>query len=91
MPFLLLSVLCSVLVSVLLKLAPRHRLDVGQAVTWNYASASVLSVLLLQPSLAALRAPGTPWMALGVLAVALPAIFLVLARSVREAGIVRSD
>ncbi len=91
MHFLVLSVVCSVLVSVLLKLAPRYRLDVGQAVTWNYAAACGLSLLLLQPSFAALRSPGTPWFALLTLAVALPSIFLVLARSVREAGIVRSD
>ena len=91
MHFLLLSVLCSVLVSVLLKLAPRRRIDVSQAITWNYALAAVLSWALLQPSLAALRSPQTPWLALAMLAVALPSIFLVLARSVRLAGIVRSD
>ena len=91
MHFLLLSVLCSVLVSVLLKLAPRQRIDVSQAITWNYALAAVLAWTLLQPSLAALRSPQTPWLALALLAVALPSIFLVLARSVRLAGIVRSD
>ncbi len=91
MSFLLLSVLCSVLVSVLLKLAPRQRIDVGQAITWNYAVAGALALWLLDPSLAALRAPQTPWFALLLLAVALPSIFLVLARSVRLAGIVRSD
>ncbi|HVJ37097.1 MAG TPA: EamA/RhaT family transporter [Stenotrophomonas sp.] len=91
MPFLLLSVLCSVLVSVLLKLAPRWRIDIAQAITWNYAVAAALALWLLDPSLAALRAPQTPWLPLLLLAVALPSIFLVLARSVRIAGIVRSD
>ncbi|HYG07588.1 MAG TPA: EamA family transporter [Stenotrophomonas sp.] len=91
MPFLLLSVLCSVLVSVLLKLAPRQRIDVGQAITWNYAVAGALALWLLDPSLAALRAPQTPWLALLLLAIALPSIFLALARAVRIAGIVRSD
>jgi len=91
MSFLLLSVLCSVLVSVLLKLAPRQRVDVAQAITWNYAVAGALALWLLDPSLAALRAPQTPWVPLLLLAVALPSIFLVLARSVRIAGIVRSD
>ncbi len=91
MPFLLLSVLCSVLVSVLLKLAPRQRIDIAQAITWNYAVAGALALWLLDPSLAALRAPQTPWVSLVLLAIALPAIFLVLARSVRLAGIVRSD
>jgi len=91
MPFLLLSVLCSVLVSVLLKLAPRRRLDIAQAITWNYAVAALLAAWLLDPTLGALRSPHTPWPALLLLAVALPSIFLVLARSVRVAGIVRSD
>jgi len=91
MPFLLLSVLCSVLVSVLLKLAPRRRIDLAQAITWNYAVAGALALWLLDPSLAALRAPQTPWVPLLLLAVALPSIFLVLAHSVRIAGIVRSD
>ena len=51
MHFLVLSVICSVLVSVLLKLAPRQGIDIPQAVTWNYLAASVLSLLLLKPSL----------------------------------------
>ncbi|MCL7715360.1 EamA family transporter [Stenotrophomonas mori] len=91
MHFLILSVACSVLVSVLLKLAPRRGIDIAQAVTWNYLAASVLSLLLLRPSLQSLHAGQAPWPALLGLALALPGIFLVLARAVREAGIVRSD
>ncbi|WP_293712226.1 DMT family transporter [Stenotrophomonas sp. UBA7606] len=91
MHFLILSVICSVLVSVLLKLAPRRGVDIAQAVTWNYLAASVLSLVLLKPSLASLQSGHTPWLALLGLAVALPGIFLVLARAVEGAGIVRSD
>lgn len=91
MHFLILSVICSVLVSVLLKLAPRRGVDIAQAVTWNYLAASVLSLLLLKPSLASLQSAHTPWLALLGLGVALPGIFLVLARAVEGAGIVRSD
>ncbi|MDC6695350.1 hypothetical protein, partial [Leclercia adecarboxylata] len=91
MHFLVFSVLCSVLVSVLLKLAPRQRLDMPQVVTWNYLVASVLSAVLLQPSLASLQTAHAPWAALLCLAVALPAIFLMMARAVTRAGIVRSD
>ncbi|HEY0335030.1 MAG TPA: EamA/RhaT family transporter [Stenotrophomonas sp.] len=91
MHFLLLSVLCSVLVSVLLKRAPRQRIDIAQAITWNYAVAAALAWALLDPSLAVLHSPHVPWLALGLLSVALPSIFLVLARSVTIAGIVRSD
>ncbi len=35
MHLLLFAVVCSVLVSVLLKLAPRRQIDVFQAITWN--------------------------------------------------------
>jgi drug/metabolite transporter (DMT)-like permease len=86
-----LSVACSVLVSVLLKLARRYGVDIGQAIAWNYVVASALTVLVLQPPLAALRGPGVPWLALLGLGVLLPTIFLALGASVRHAGIVRSD
>jgi drug/metabolite transporter (DMT)-like permease len=91
MIYVLLSVVCSVLVSVLLKLARRFEIDVGQAIAWNYVVTSALTALLLQPTLATLRAPGVPWLALAALGVLLPTIFLALAASVRHAGIVRSD
>ena len=85
------SAICSVLVSVLLKLARRFGLDVGQMVAWNYAAAVALAALLLQPSPEALRQPHALWLALLALGVLLPTIFLALGASVRHAGIVRSD
>lgn len=91
MHLILASAICSVLVSVLLKLAPRHRLDVAQLVTWNYLAATALCAGVLQPSLDSLRAPDAPWAALLGLAVVLPSLFLVLATSVRVTGIVRTD
>ena len=89
--FVLLSVLCSVAVSVLLKLARRWRIDVGQAIAWNYVATSALTALLLQPSPASLRGGEVPWLALVALGILLPTIFLALAAAVRHAGIVRSD
>lgn len=91
MPLILYSAVCSVLVSVLLKLAPRHRLDVAQLVTWNYLAASALCAWVLQPPLASLQAPDAPWVAMLGLALVLPALFLVLAASVKVTGIVRTD
>lgn len=91
MGFVLAAVLFSVLVSVLLKLMPRHGLDVGQAVTWNYLAAGLLCVWLFDPPWSALGSPQTPWLALLLLAGVLPSLFLVLAASVRRAGIVRTD
>lgn len=91
MLYLSLAVICSVLVSVLLKLAARRPLDVAQMVTWNYLVAAAMTAVVLQPPLEALRAPHAPWLSLLALAVVLPSIFLVLGRAVAVAGIVRSD
>ncbi|WP_369941235.1 EamA/RhaT family transporter [Xanthomonas medicagonis] len=91
MAFVLLSVVCSVLVSALLKLAPRRRLDLAQVVTWNYLAAVLLCAALLQPPLDSLRSAQAPWPALLGLAVLLPTLFLVLGHAVALAGIVRTD
>jgi len=89
--YVLLGVFCSVLVSVLLKLAARFRLDVGQAVAWNYVVATALTATTLPSPLEPLYRPGIPWLALAALGMLLPTIFLVLGASIRHAGIVRSD
>ncbi|MFT4178022.1 MAG: DMT family transporter [Thermomonas sp.] len=91
MHYVLLAALCSVLVSVLLKLAKRSGVDVGQAVAWNYVATLTLTLLVLQPAAAPLRGADAPWFTLAALGVLLPTIFLALAASVRHAGIVRSD
>ena len=85
------AALCSVLVSVLLKLARRFDVDVGQAVAWNYVATSALTLAVLQPALPPLQQANTPWLTLAALGLLLPTIFLALAASVRHAGIVRSD
>ncbi|WP_305805014.1 EamA/RhaT family transporter [Stenotrophomonas sp. YIM B06876] len=91
MLFLILSVLCSVSVGVLLKWSGRRGIDAAQAITWNYLAASALAWWLLRPSLESLGTASTPWPALLTLAVVLPGIFVVMARALREAGIVRTD
>jgi len=91
MAYLLLAAICSVLVSVLLKLARRFGVDVGQAIAWNYAVAAALSASVFSPAPAALHTTAGTWPALLALGVLLPTIFLALAGSVRHAGIVRSE
>ncbi|SEM42204.1 EamA-like transporter family protein [Pseudoxanthomonas sp. GM95] len=86
-----LAVLCSVAVSVLFRLAPRLKLDVPQAVTWNYLTGALLALALLDPPLAALHGEHAPWRWWLPLGLLLPGLFLVLAASVRRAGIVRTD
>jgi len=91
MPILLTSILCSVAVSVLLKISRARRIDVAQAIAVNYPVAALLCWLLLKPQPATLLAPSPAWWILGALGVLLPGVFLIMAGAVRHAGIVRSD
>ena len=91
MVYLILSIVCSVAVSVLLKLARKRGMVIEQAVAVNYLVALLWCVLLLQPNLGEWRDYLSAWwlfMALGIL---LPLVFVVMARAVEHAGIVRSD
>ena len=87
MIYVFLSVCCSVIVSVLLKMARRYRIDVFQAITWNYSIAFVL--LFFKPQVGNLQ--HAPIVSFGLLAVLLPALFVIIGKSVRTAGIVRTD
>lgn len=91
MPILITSILCSVAVSVLLKIARQRQIDVAQAIAVNYVVAASLCLALLRPDPASLLSPATPWWILAALGVLLPTIFLVMAGAVRHAGIVLSD
>lgn len=89
MLFVFLSICCSVIVSILLKLARRYHINVYQAITWNYSMAILLTWIFYKPELGALKnAPVYNYAALGVL---FPALFVIMAASVRKAGIVRTD
>lgn len=85
------SIICSVAVSVLLKVARARQIEVIQAIAVNYVIASVLCLLLFQPAPASLLTPATPWWVLVTLGLMLPTIFLAMAAAVRYAGIVLSD
>jgi drug/metabolite transporter (DMT)-like permease len=89
MLYVFLSVCCSVIVSVLLKLARRYSVDIFQAITWNYSMAILLTWFFFRPQLQNLQqVPVTIYVALGVL---LPLVFWIMASSVRVVGIVRTD
>ena len=91
MLYLMVSVLCSVSVGVLLKHWGSRGMDAAQLVTWNYLAAAGLAWGVLQPSPAVLTAAATPWPLLLGLGLALPLVFLLMARSLATAGIVRTD
>lgn len=88
---LIISIACSVAVSVLLKLARRNNVQIDQAIAVNYVVAAGLCLLIFRPSPASLLSPTTPWWILAALGVLLPTIFLAMAGAVRHAGIVLSD
>jgi len=90
MLYVFLSICCSVVVSVLLKLAKRYHIDVFQAITWNYSMAILLTWIFFKPQLSInfADAPIYNYIALGIL---FPSLFVIMASSVRLAGIVRTD
>jgi|SRR5690625_2219711 len=88
---LILSISCSVAVSVLLKLVKRYKIDVAQAIAMNYVIALLLCVLLLKPQASSLIQPSTAWWVLIMLGILLPTIFIAMAKAVEHAGIVLSD
>lgn len=85
------SISCSVAVSILLKLARSKNIDIAQAIAFNYLMACTLTIILLRPDPASLLNPSTPYWVVIALGILLPTIFLVMAKAVRQAGIVLSD
>ena len=82
---------CSVVISILLKLAKAKGFDALQMIVWNYASASVLCFLWFNPDLQHISIPNTPWWLIVALGVLLPSIFLCLAKSLQYAGIIKTE
>ena len=91
MTYLILSILCSVAVSVLLKVARRQGIDIRQAIAFNYVMASALTWFLLAPSLEPKAGHHFPWLLFAILGVILPVLFMIMSRGVEYAGIVRAD
>ena len=91
MELILAAACCSVIVSILLKLAKAQGFDALQMIVWNYASASVLCFLWFKPDLQHVSIINTPWWLIIALGVLLPSVFLCLARSLQYAGIVKTE
>lgn len=91
MTYLILSILCSVAVSVLLKVARRQGVDIRQAIAFNYVVACALTWFLLAPALEPKAGQKFPWVLFAILGVILPVLFMIMSRGVEYAGIVRAD
>jgi drug/metabolite transporter (DMT)-like permease len=90
MIYLILSIICSVTVGVMLKLAKRYQINIMQAVTWNYLFAIILSALFFKPDFSTIGTHiNTPiYITIGVL---LPIIFLIQGFAVQQTGLARTD
>lgn len=85
------AALCSVLVSILLKVCKTKGFDPLQMIAWNYAAASILCFFWFKPDLVHLSFVQTPWWLIATLGVILPSIFLCLAKSLETAGILKTE
>ena len=93
---LILAILCSVAVSVLLKIARKKNIVIDQAITFNYITAITFSYFLLKPDFKGLAfidyiAQSESILIFLALGILLPTVFLIMSKAVEFAGIVRSD
>lgn len=91
MLFVLISVICSVTVSVIIKLARRYSINVTQMITWNYPVAVILNYLFFKPKVDIQAINNGNWKIYLLLGLLLPSIFLAIAASIRYTGIVRTE
>lgn len=88
--FVILSVICSVTVGIFLKVAKRFQLNIFQIITFNYFSALLLTYFTYQPELT-FKEKTIPYSLFIGLAILLPIVFLIQAKSIKEVGIVKTD
>ena len=91
MLYLIIAVLCSVAVSVLLKVLRQQGLDIRQTIVAGYPVAFLLTWLLLKPDISGINALGVAWGIIIALGVLLPAVFVILGRAIEAVGMVATD
>ncbi|KGT46030.1 EamA family transporter [Acinetobacter sp. HR7] len=85
------AALCSVLVSILLKVGKNRGLSPIHLIGWNYAAASVLCYFWFKPDFVHMSVSNTPWLLIIALGILLPSVFLLLARALQTAGILKTE
>lgn len=91
MLYVLLSVCCSVIVSIIIKVAKNRHINVQQLVLWNYPIAVGLTYFFLEPDLTNINTSLLPLGFYIPLALLLPTLFIFIALAVRYSGIVKAD
>lgn len=91
MELIFIAALCSVAVSILLKIAKNRGLSPIHMISWNYVTASVLCFFWFKPDIQHISMSQTPWLLILALGVLLPSVFLFLAKSLQTAGILKTE
>ncbi|WP_201536713.1 EamA/RhaT family transporter [Psychrobacter immobilis] len=91
MMYLTIAVLCSVAVSVLLKILRQKNIDIRQTIVAGYPVAFLLTWLLLKPDVSAINTLGGAWGIIIALGILLPAVFIILGRTIEAVGMVATD
>ena len=91
MMYLIIAVLCSVAVSVLLKILRQKNIDIRQTIVAGYPMAFLLTWVLLKPDVSSIGALGEAWGIIIALGVLLPAVFIILGRAIESVGMVATD
>ena len=91
MMYLTIAVLCSVAVSVLLKILRQKKMDIRQTIVAGYPVAFLLTWFLLKPDVGAIHALDNAWGIIIALGILLPAIFIILGRAIESVGMVATD
>lgn len=91
MELILAAALCSVFVSIFLKMMKNRGFEPIQMITWNYAIASILCFVWFKPDLQHISIVHTPWLQIIALGVLLPSVFLFLSKSLQTAGILKTE
>lgn len=91
MIYLTIAVLCSVAVSVLLKVLRQKNIDIHQTIVAGYPVAFLLTWFLLNPDVSGLGTLDSAWGIIIALGILLPAVFIVLGRAIESVGMVATD
>lgn len=91
MMYLTIAVLCSVAVSVLLKILRQKDIDIRQTIVAGYPVAFLLTWVLLKPDVSNMSALSDAWGIIIALGILLPAVFVILGHTISVVGMVATD
>ncbi|WP_136668008.1 EamA family transporter [Flavobacterium sp. H122] len=90
MHFILISIICSVFVGVLLKIARKSALSIYQIIAWNYVFALSALLLFYKPELKTDFGIQTGTIIISLI-ILLPVVFVFQAKAIKYSGIVKTD